>query len=73
LKAVFQFAANGAEKQFVGPRMQALHAAELFLFFDHAQPAFAGLRIENQHADVHLLVADQVRCIAQNAVSAGSF
>jgi len=73
LKPVFQIIANRTEEQFVGPGMKASHAPELILFFDHAQPAFAGLRIEEQHADIHPLVADQVRCVPQNAVGAGSF
>jgi hypothetical protein len=73
LKAVFQVISQRAQQGFVGLGMQAPDAVEFLLFFDQAQPAFAGAGIKEQDPDVHPLVADEIRRVSQDAVGAGFF
>ena len=73
LKTVFQVIAERAQQCFIGLGMQPPDAVVLVLFFDQAQPAFAGLGSEDRDADVHPLVANEIRGVTEDAVGARSF
>jgi hypothetical protein len=73
LKAVFEVIAERAEQRFIGLGMEPPDAVVFILFFNQAQPAFAGAGIEEQDTDIHPLVTNKIRGVAEDAVSAGSF
>jgi hypothetical protein len=73
LKAVLQVVAKTPQQSFVGLRMEPPDAVVLFLLFNQAQTAFAGFGSKNQNANVHPLIANKVRRVAQHTVGKGAF
>ncbi len=68
LKAVLKVVAETPQQSFVGLRMEPSDAVVLFLFLNQAQTAFARFGSKNQNANVHPLIANKVRRVAEHAV-----
>src|SRR5258707_9043362 len=68
-KPVLQIVAQSPQQFFIRPRVQPPYARVLFRLLDQPHPPLAVRRIENQNADIHPLVAHQVRRVPQHPVS----
>ncbi len=68
VQAIFQIVTQRPQQRFVGPGMQATNPVVFVLVFDQAQSPFSSLWVEDEHADVHPFVAQQVRNVAEKVI-----